>query len=117
MITGDSYIGSNRQHRLSDQVSANTSELQNEPEHTGPRPSSPQPLPLFGKDHRWWSFAPAKPDCPAASVRDFCSGDYTQGQMPAREECVVIGWTDPEGARQFLGALLLAYYDPQLRSA
>ena len=24
MITGDSYIGSNRQHRLSDQVSANT---------------------------------------------------------------------------------------------
>ena len=26
MITGDSYIGSNRQHRLSDQVSANTQE-------------------------------------------------------------------------------------------
>src|SRR5215469_11481955 len=26
MITGDSYIGSNRQHRLSDQVSANTPE-------------------------------------------------------------------------------------------
>jgi DNA ligase D-like protein (predicted ligase) len=29
-----------------------------------------------------------------------------------REEFVVIGWTDPEGARQFLGALLLGYYDP-----
>jgi len=27
MITGDSYIGSNRQHRLSDQVSANTNQL------------------------------------------------------------------------------------------
>src|SRR5215472_7548990 len=27
MITGDSYIGSNRQHRLSDQVSANTVEI------------------------------------------------------------------------------------------
>ena len=26
MITGDSYIGSNRQHRLSDQVSANTAD-------------------------------------------------------------------------------------------
>ena len=26
MITGDSYIGSNRQHRLSDQVLANTGE-------------------------------------------------------------------------------------------
>jgi ATP-dependent DNA ligase len=24
---------------------------------------------------------------------------------------VVIGWTDPEGARPFLGALLLGYYD------
>jgi DNA ligase D-like protein (predicted ligase) len=28
-----------------------------------------------------------------------------------REEFVVIGWTDPEGARPYLGALLLAYYD------
>ena len=29
-----------------------------------------------------------------------------------REEFVVIGWTDPEGARPFLGALLLGYYGP-----
>ena len=29
-----------------------------------------------------------------------------------REEFVVIGWTDPEGTRPRLGALLLAYYDP-----
>jgi bifunctional non-homologous end joining protein LigD len=29
-----------------------------------------------------------------------------------REEFVVIGWTDPEGARPFLGALLLGCYDP-----
>jgi DNA ligase D-like protein (predicted ligase) len=29
-----------------------------------------------------------------------------------RQEFVVIGWTDPEGARPFLGALLLGYYDP-----
>jgi ATP-dependent DNA ligase len=29
-----------------------------------------------------------------------------------REEFVVVGWTDPEGARPWLGALLLAYYDP-----
>ena len=28
-----------------------------------------------------------------------------------REEFVVVGWTDPEGARPYLGALLLAYYD------
>jgi ATP-dependent DNA ligase len=25
---------------------------------------------------------------------------------------LVVGWTDPEGSRPFLGALLLAYYDP-----
>jgi hypothetical protein len=29
-----------------------------------------------------------------------------------REEFVVVGWTDPEGSRLWLGALLLAYYDP-----
>src|SRR5438445_2251586 len=29
-----------------------------------------------------------------------------------REEFVVVGWTDPEGTRPWLGAPLLAYYDP-----
>jgi ATP-dependent DNA ligase len=29
-----------------------------------------------------------------------------------REEFVVVGWTDPEGRRPYLGALLLAYYNP-----
>ena len=32
-----------------------------------------------------------------------------------REEFVVVGWTDPEGSRPFLGALLIAYYDPDGR--
>ena len=32
-----------------------------------------------------------------------------------REEFVVVGWTEPEGARPCLGALLLAYYDPDGR--
>ena len=27
----------------------------------------------------------------------------------------MVGWTDPEGARPWLGALLLAYYDPDDR--
>jgi hypothetical protein len=27
------------------------------------------------------------------------------------------GWTDPEGSRPWLGALLLAYYDPDGRLA
>jgi ATP-dependent DNA ligase len=32
-----------------------------------------------------------------------------------REEFVVAGWTDPEGSRPWLGALLLACYDPDGR--
>ena len=32
-----------------------------------------------------------------------------------REEFVVVGWTDPEGRRPHLGALLLGYYDPHGR--
>jgi bifunctional non-homologous end joining protein LigD len=32
-----------------------------------------------------------------------------------REEFVVVGWTDPEGTRPFLGALLLGYYAPDGR--
>jgi bifunctional non-homologous end joining protein LigD len=32
-----------------------------------------------------------------------------------REEFVVVGWTDPEGSRRHLGALLLAYYAPDGR--
>jgi bifunctional non-homologous end joining protein LigD len=32
-----------------------------------------------------------------------------------REEFVVVGWTDPEGSRPHLGALLLAYYVPDGR--
>ena len=32
-----------------------------------------------------------------------------------REEFVVVGWTDPEGSRQWLGVLVLAYYDPEGR--
>jgi DNA ligase D-like protein (predicted ligase) len=32
-----------------------------------------------------------------------------------REEFIVVGWTDPAGSRPWLGALLLAYYDPDGR--
>ena len=32
-----------------------------------------------------------------------------------REEFIVVGWTDPEGSRPRLGALLLAYHDPDGR--
>ena len=32
-----------------------------------------------------------------------------------REEFVVVGWSEPEGRRPYLGALLLSYYDPNGR--
>ena len=35
--------------------------------------------------------------------------------MPEPEEFVVIGWTDPEGSRPHLGALLLGSYEPDGR--
>jgi bifunctional non-homologous end joining protein LigD len=35
--------------------------------------------------------------------------------MPAPRGIRVIGWTDPEGSRPYLGALLLGYYDPEGR--
>ena len=31
-----------------------------------------------------------------------------------REEFVAVGWTDPEGSRPWLAALLLAYYETPL---
>jgi hypothetical protein len=32
--------------------------------------------------------------------------------VPRHEEFVVVGWTDPEGSRPHLGALLRTYYTP-----
>jgi DNA ligase D-like protein (predicted ligase) len=48
----------------------------------------------------------------------YASGDrglWRKVKCVHREEFVVVGWTDPEGARPPLGALLLAYYDPDGR--
>jgi ATP-dependent DNA ligase len=32
-----------------------------------------------------------------------------------RDEFIVVGWTEPEGSRPYLGSLLLAYYDDACR--
>jgi bifunctional non-homologous end joining protein LigD len=42
-------------------------------------------------------------------------GLWVKVKCQNREEFVVVGWTDPEGTRPWLGALLLAYYDPAER--
>ena len=43
------------------------------------------------------------------------SGSWLKAKCLNREEFVVVGWTDPEGSRPHLGALLLAYYAPDGR--
>src|ERR1700730_15608923 len=42
-------------------------------------------------------------------------GVWVKVKCQNREEFVVVGWTDPEGSRPWLAALLLAYYDPDGR--
>ncbi len=42
-------------------------------------------------------------------------GAWLKTKCTNREEFVVVGWTDPEGSRPRLGALLLAYYAPDGR--
>jgi DNA ligase D-like protein (predicted ligase) len=42
-------------------------------------------------------------------------GLWVKVKCQNREEFVVVGWTNPEGRRPSLGALLLAYYDPNGR--
>jgi DNA ligase D-like protein (predicted ligase) len=42
-------------------------------------------------------------------------GLWVKVKCQNREEFVVVGWTDPEGARPWLGAMLRAYYDPNGR--
>ena len=42
-------------------------------------------------------------------------GLWVKAKCLNREEFVVVGWTDPEGGRGWMGALLLGYYDPSGR--
>jgi DNA ligase D-like protein (predicted ligase) len=42
-------------------------------------------------------------------------GLWVKVKCENREEFVVAGWTDPEGRRPWLGALMLAYHDPNGR--
>lgn len=42
-------------------------------------------------------------------------GDWVKTKCLNREEFVVIGWTDPEGRRSKIGALLLGYHTPEGR--
>jgi bifunctional non-homologous end joining protein LigD len=83
--------------------------------------------PLHYSDHqigRGWEFH--KQACAVALegiVSKRADAPYTPGKRGLwvktkclhREEFIVVGWTDPEGSRPWLGSLLLAYYDPEGR--
>jgi bifunctional non-homologous end joining protein LigD len=43
------------------------------------------------------------------------SDDWLKIKITRRQECVVGGYTDPEGSREYLGALVLGLYDRQRR--
>jgi bifunctional non-homologous end joining protein LigD len=43
------------------------------------------------------------------------AADHGRPQCLHREEFIIVGWTEPEGRRPWLGAVLLAYYDPDGR--
>ena len=51
-------------------------------------------------------------DCP---YKPGDRGTWRKIKCLNREEFIVVGWTDPEGSRPHLGALLLAYYAPDGR--
>ena len=40
-----------------------------------------------------------------------CNSNQRKAKALNRQEFVVVGWSDPEGSRPYLGALLLGYYD------
>ena len=42
-------------------------------------------------------------------------GIWVKSKCLNREEFVVVGWTDPEGSRRHIGALLLGYYSEDER--
>jgi bifunctional non-homologous end joining protein LigD len=52
------------------------------------------------------------PGWPRDNIRPAIAGYGARSNAINRAEFVVVGWTEPEGRRPYLGALLLAYYDP-----
>ncbi len=53
-----------------------------------------------------------KRNCPYQEKR---SSDWLKIKITQRRECVIGGYTDPEGSRQYFGALVLGLYDRQGR--
>jgi bifunctional non-homologous end joining protein LigD len=59
---------------------------------------------------RWEGLIAKRADAPYRSKR---SSDWRKLKCSANQELVIGGWTDPQGARQHLGALLVGYHDAE----
>ena len=81
--------------------------LQRSPDRARARPFTRRPVPSGSKA--------SSRNAPMRAYAPGNRGLWLKVKCLNREEFVVIGWTDPEGARPFLGALLLGYYDPDGR--
>jgi bifunctional non-homologous end joining protein LigD len=57
------------------------------------------------------STAPIYPAIAARGLKASASGAWVKSKCLNRAEFVIVGWSDPEGARPLLGALLLGYYE------
>jgi bifunctional non-homologous end joining protein LigD len=51
----------------------------------------------------------------SGSIAPIDRGVWIKSQCLNRAEFVIVGWSDPEGARPLLEALLLGYYEPDGR--
>jgi bifunctional non-homologous end joining protein LigD len=57
---------------------------------------------------RWEGLIAKRADAVYVSKR---SNDWRKLKCSANQELIIGGWTDPQGARQYLGALLVGYHD------
>jgi hypothetical protein len=64
---------------------------------------------LASHSHSAASSRPPFQSWPIGPTRPATAGTWVKSKFLNREEFVVVGWTDPEGSRQHIGALLLGY--------
>jgi ATP-dependent DNA ligase len=69
--------------------------------------------PSAGRVKAWPRRDPLEAARSPLSARGSCA--WVKSKCLNRAEVVIVGWSDPEGARPLLGALLLGYYEPDGR--
>jgi bifunctional non-homologous end joining protein LigD len=73
---------------------------------------APDSLLQTARRRGWEGVIAKRADGPYRSAR---SPDWRKVKFDASQELVIGGWTEPQGSRQYFGALLVGYYDEQAR--